>query len=288
MLFDKNISMSEIRALSERAAKLLFSEFVAIGPPIPTKDRQCCNSEKSQPNDVPHSETTSKTKLGNTEQSISNDLEFVRPFLGVWLNLANPLLTMSELLAKAEVKSGSKQFRIKKTLLRHGLIREHQLQGGKSYFCVPEPTSKAYESINLEPRHFKSKGGYIHAAMAKRICEWAKRNECRAAIEHVLPGGKALDILLRQGSKDYAIEIVNSLPLQKEYSNFIQNLSSGVEFEHMVFVVKDSKTGKALGTLFQDEFSSSSHKKKLKIVLAGEFFARDSQRLRELIQLEGG
>lgn len=192
----------------------------------------------------------------------------VKPLLSIWLNLEAPFLTQGELFKKAGITSGSKQSKLKKLCIRDSLIKEHKIQTGKTHAVVWEPTEKAYKHIQREKPKHKSKGGYFHQFIAHRIKEWAQVQGYEADIEYQLQSGKQVDLTLRKQDELIFLEIAISPPLEKELSNYEQDLNSHPKPTQLIAVAQHSRARKELEQLIQEDLHLRN---KVEVRLAGEF-----------------
>jgi len=199
----------------------------------------------------------------------------VLPILQVWLNLKKPFLLQGNIFEKTGITSGSAQAKIKKTLKQHHLIVEHKLQVGKTYASVWEPTSKAYELIQIPKPSFNSKGGYLHQFIAYHISHWAPSKGYLVEVESQLSNGKAVDLILRKDNKLVFIEIGISEPLEKEISNIIKDFNIDCPPDRLVIVAKDRKSWRKLQQLINCDDRLKSMQDKVEIALACSFMNFD-------------
>jgi len=194
-----------------------------------------------------------------------------RRVLGVWLNLEDLFLTQGELFEKLDIRSGSRQAKIKKDLLTRGYILDHKLQSAKTYVSVWEPTNSAYELIGLQKPTFESKGGHLHQFIAHRIKKWAIKQGYDAAIESMLSNGKAVDLVLRRGAELAFIEVAVSKPLQKEITNLVKDLETSLVPDRLVVAVVNSKAKIEVEGLVASEKQLERYRDKIGVELAGSY-----------------
>jgi hypothetical protein len=221
------------------------------------------NSEQSA------SQNPALSSVENSEESPDK----VLPVLQVWLNLKKPFLLQGAIFEKAGITSGSGQAKIKNTLKQHHLIVEHKLQVGKTYASVWEPTSKAYEVIEISKPQFNSKGGYLHQFIAHHISEWATGKGYLVEVESQLSNGKAVDLILRKDNKLVFIEIAISEPLEKEISNIIKDFGVDSPSDRLILVVKDGKSLKKLAQLIDLDDRLKGIQNKVEVGLACSFMS---------------
>jgi len=248
---DSVLSRESFTTHQDTLKRLLYQRS-EIQEPISTQEEMPVRIEK----------TKAKPKPTN------NPDDAVKPLLNIWLNLEAPFLTQGEIFKNAGITSGSKQSKLKKLCIRDSLIKEHKIQTGKTHAVVWEPTDKAYKHIQLEKPTFKSKGGYLHQFIAHRIKEWAQAQGYEVDIEYQLQSGKQVDLTLRKQDELLFLEIAISPPLDKELSNYEQDLNSEPKPNRLIAVAQHSKARKHLEQLIQEDLHLRN---RVEVRLAGEF-----------------
>lgn len=194
--------------------------------------------------------------------------------LQVWLNQRNIFLTQGGIFAKAGIKSGSTQSRLKKEAIRHELIIEHKIQIGKTFMSVWEPTQKAFNLIKVSKPCLKSKGGYLHQFSAYHIKQWFESRGYSAKLEFQLTNRKAVDLIAQNRAATLFIEIVVS-SLEKEKSNVLKDFATEFMPGKLIFAVINSRVKKKLTDLIFNNPETRKHRDRIEIRLIGDFLGND-------------
>jgi hypothetical protein len=279
-LFRKDVPAYAIAFLSAQRTQQFYVAPTAVmtGPAsdAKVKNETLSSDEKACPRGswlVDLDSSLSSSKKSNTQAL--EPLSEVLPLLRIWLSLPHPFYTQGEIFKKAGVTSGSKQSRMKKTLIRHTLIVEHRLQTGRTKAVVWEPTEKAYNAVGLAQPQFPSKGGYLHQFGVHQVMGWGKENNYLAEIEYLLPNNKSVDVLLKKEKEVSFVEVGISRPIDKEIHNIVKDLSSGMVPDKLLMAVKDGKTKKKIEELIRADEYLSNCGVNIEVTLIGDFIMKE-------------
>ncbi len=269
----KSIPMEAIKLKSMFDSQALYEEVTLLThtpgagdtprPTPPNPDVHFKRSKSSQGHD-----SSASSQSGRTAGELSNS---ALAFLRLSLSLPHPFRVASELLLRADVKSGSVRDALTKELQRHKLIVIHELQKSRSRLQIWEPTCKAYEIIGLAQPSFHSKGGFLHQFIAHHVVESGKRLGYVARREFFLSNQKAVDVALIKDDTLIAVEIAISPPLTKELENIVADFAAETQPTRLVFVTINSKVRKELEALISSDNRTNVFKERIQLTLAGSF-----------------
>lgn len=279
-LFRKNVPAYAIAFLSAQRTQQFYVAPTAIltgpAPEAKVKNETLSSDVKASPSDSSVMDLGSS--LSSRKKSKTQALEplsEVLPVLRIWLSLPHPFYTQGEIFKKAGVTSGSKQSRMKKTLIRQRLITEHRLQTGRTKAIVWEPTEKAYNAVGLPQPKFPSKGGYLHQFGVHQVVQWGRQNNYLAEIEYLLPNKKSVDVVLKKEKEVSLVEVGISRPIDKEIHNIVKDLSSGIAPDKILMAVKDGKTKKKIEELIRADEYLSNCGVNIEVTLIGDFIKKE-------------
>lgn len=265
-MLSKSISMDAIRLMSAIKSQQLYSYPVLL---------ECRETAEVSDSDSPSPACTNPQQAFHPDSGFTPNPTRSKPLdeelriLRAWLSHSTPFLILSQIFALAGTKSGSKQAKLKKSLIANNLVREHRIQKGKNYLSILEPLSKAFNLIGIEKPQFHSKGGWLHQFSAHHISQWAKSQGYLIGTEFQLSNGKAVDLVLRKDSEVLFVEIVNSKPYEKEVSNILKDTSTKLKCDKLILAVTDSKTRTKIEKLIKSDTRLDSIRELIDIQLIG-------------------
>lgn len=220
----------------------------------------------------------SMARTGSTRpiQSISDcTISYLRFLSG----LEKPFLPQTQAMKRAGIQSGSKQLKIKRECIRHGLIRVHTIQQGKTSLSFWELTEKAYGQIGVNLRKFSGKGGFLHQCLQYHVAEWGRFNGYKSTMEYLLPNLKAVDVALESGDELVFVEVAISQPFTKELNNFTADLSTDKRPDKLILVATDSRKRRELESLIRSDPQANLYLSHIQFKLAGEFVISNQESL---------
>ncbi len=270
----KSVDMAAIKLKSQLDSQSLY-EAVTLFSETPTTDSGVLSQAQSRSQTrSKRSKSTPKRSLSDTSPSarVADELSLpVLAFLRLWLSLSHPFHPASDLLQKADIKSGSVRDGLVKTLLRHKLIVIHEIQRSRARVQVWEPTDVAYQLMQIPKPQFPSKGGFLHQFIAHCVVKVARQLGYVAKLEFFLSSGKAVDVALFKGGVMTAIEIAVAPPPTKELENIIADFTSDPGLTKLILVATDSKARNQLQALINADARTHVFSDRIQLTLAGCF-----------------
>ena len=265
-MFNKKLPLSIIEFESKRRSQAIYEKVELLAKP----DNDSMKNSKFSPS----SQTGLDAAAKDENKGPRGD---AKSLIKVWLNLKNPFLTQGQLFQIAGIKSGSKQVKIKKELIRLGIIKEHKLQKGKTYLSIWEPTEKAYLIAGIAKPKYASKGGYLHQFIAHHLRQWAQKTGYSVVIEFFLSNNKAVDEVLRKESSLIFCEIGISPPIEKEMSNIIKDFETDLIPDKLIMAVKNGSMKRKLEKLIENDNRLFNYRHKIEVILAGNIIQNTNQ-----------
>lgn len=270
----KSVDMDSIKLKSRLDSESLYEAVSLFG------QTSCAGSEalsQAQPQPKIRSKRSkSASKHYSCDASSSTQIadelsQHVLAFIRLWLSLSHPFYAASDLLQKADIKSGSVRDSLAKTLLRHKLIVIHEIQKSRARVQIWEPTDVAYQLLQIPKPQFHSKGGFLHQFIAHYVVEVARQLGYVAKLEFFLSSGKAVDVALFKGGVMIAIEIAVAPPLTKELENIIADFTSEPGLTKLILIATDSKARNQIQALINADARTHVFSDRIQLTLAGCF-----------------
>ena len=262
MLLKKNVPMSFIEFLSEERSSRLYVQHKALG---------CSNPGTSDDPVQMHAEAVAQTIDNGTTPKPSELNPELKRFLRIFLSLKDPFHCQGDLFRIAGITSGSAQARMKRELIRNGMVREHKLQARRGFLSIPEPTERAYNAVGIEKPQYPSKGGWLHQFCNSHVRATATADGYSVDTEFMLTNGKSVDQVHRKPSELIFVEIAMSYPMEKEITNVVKDFATDLQPDQLVVAVKDGKMKGTLEQLIEKEETVQAVRDRVKVVLSGNF-----------------
>ncbi len=200
-------------------------------------------------NETEPEETKTDLKESPPNVKMNKRLENACKLIRAQIHHKHPFLFRQESSQLASIKGGATLTQAESEAVKQGIIKKHSLSKAKTDIGLWEITEIGYQLLNETPKHWKSKGGYLHKFCAYRIAENFEDLGYKASIEYQHSNGKLIDICLKKENEIIFVEICASYPLEKELVNLKKNLDGTNQPDKLIFSVTKRKMKKELEEL---------------------------------------
>lgn len=279
-MLNKKLPLEVIRDLSARRSEQYYLKGVGLPAPLPKA------AESQEHLERPSQEGTRNTD--NDKVGLKSPLPTRVSEPGLILTPTEthalsyvvkepiPATPQSQVYRVLETKSGSLVSRTQARLLASGFINLHRIQIGKTYMVLWVASDRAFSYLKLPKPHHATIGGYLHAWIVQQVCSALESEGWKTTAEFKLMDGSLTDIVACRDSETRCFEI-GLPPLLKEVQNGLKNVTSELNPQKVIHVVKDSRDKHGLEKLISADPRLEPFLTRIEVVLTGTFLNQSKQ-----------